>query len=77
MKHKKTLVLIFDNEQADLIMWKKQFKEELGQVCTNAKPAIESSLHNWTDSSFLFFSFGHGCLVLFFVFPPCKYHSFI
>jgi len=53
MKHKKTLVLIFDNEQADLIMWKKQFKEELGQVCTNAKPAIESSLHNWTDSYML------------------------
>ena len=30
--------VIFDNGQININIWKRQFKEELGLVCTKAKP---------------------------------------
>jgi hypothetical protein len=42
--------IIFDNEQVDHSKWKRLFKQELGLVCTKAKPAIVSTLNVWRDS---------------------------
>jgi hypothetical protein len=38
--------VIFDNEQASLNSWKRRFKEELGFVCTKAKPTRQLLLNS-------------------------------
>jgi len=42
--------VIFDNAQADINLWKRNFREELGQVCTKAKPSKQVLLNSWRDS---------------------------
>jgi hypothetical protein len=42
--------VIFDNAQANINVWKRHFKEELGHVCIKAKPSRSSSLSFWRDS---------------------------
>ena len=42
--------VIFDNGQANVNTWKLQFREELGLVCTKAKPERHTSLSVWRDS---------------------------
>ena len=42
--------IIFDNGQANLSNWKREFKEELGLVCTKAKPSRQAALRTWRDS---------------------------
>jgi hypothetical protein len=41
--------VIFDNEQANLNSWRR-FKEELGFVCTKAKPTRQLLLNTWRDN---------------------------
>ena len=42
--------VIFDNGQININIWKRRFKEELGLVCTKAKPNRQTSLSLWRDS---------------------------
>lgn len=42
--------VIFDNEQGNLHTWRRRFKEELGFVCTKAKPTKQLLLSSWRDS---------------------------
>jgi len=37
--------IIFDNAQANLSNWKRDFKEELGLVCSKAKPRRQTALN--------------------------------
>jgi len=39
--------IIFDNGVCNLSVWKRHFKEELGLVCTKAKPATKGPLSVW------------------------------
>jgi hypothetical protein len=41
---------IFDNEHFSLPNWKRVFKEELGLVCTKAKPSRQPAFNLWRDS---------------------------
>jgi len=50
----------FDNEHVDLSTWKRQFKKELGQVCTKAKPTIETHLQEFFKNDFASQLFGVG-----------------
>jgi hypothetical protein len=42
--------VIFDNGQININHWKRQFKTELGLVCTKAKPSKQSALNFWRDN---------------------------
>ena len=42
--------IIFDNGVCNLSVWKRHFKEELGLVCTKAKPATKGPLSVWWDN---------------------------
>ena len=42
--------VIFDDVQANLSNWKRQFKEELDRVCTKAKPSRQDALINWKEN---------------------------
>jgi hypothetical protein len=42
--------IIFDNGQRNVVAWKRRFKEELGLVCTKAKPSRSALLSVWRDS---------------------------
>jgi hypothetical protein len=42
--------IIFDNEEVSLNAWKRRFKDELGLVCTKAKPARQYTLNLWRDN---------------------------
>lgn len=44
--------IIFDNQQPSISNWKRRFKEELGLVCTKAKPARQQALNLWRDNLF-------------------------
>jgi hypothetical protein len=37
--------VIFDNVQINISTWKSKFKEELGYVCTKAKPEKQAQLN--------------------------------
>lgn len=45
--------IIFDNGQINVNLWNRQFKEELGLVCTKVKPTRQASLSLWRDSYLL------------------------
>jgi hypothetical protein len=42
--------IIFDNGHKNLQVWKRQFKDELGLVCTKAKPSISAAINSWKES---------------------------
>lgn len=42
--------VIFDNGTRNLLVWKKQFKEEFGLVRTKAKQATKGPLSVWRDN---------------------------
>jgi len=42
--------VVFDNGQINIHLWKRQFKEEFGLVCTKAKAARQVKLSAWRDS---------------------------
>lgn len=42
--------IIFNNGQININAWKRHFKDELGLVCTKAKPAKQIPLSLWRDS---------------------------
>lgn len=82
-------VMIFDHGRVDTSVWKRRFIQELGHVCTKAKPSLRDAIQSQRDSTlqcgFVCFSFGPSCLVsvlsasvlffLFFVVVHTK-HSF-
>jgi hypothetical protein len=49
-----------------LAIWRVEFKEELGFVCTKAKQSIAGALALWRESSMIIF------LLLFGLCKPCK-----
>jgi hypothetical protein len=42
--------VIFDNGQINIHLWKRQFKEEFGLVCTKARASRQVHLSAWRDS---------------------------
>ena len=42
--------VVFDNGQINIHLWKRQFKEEFGLVCTKAKAARQVKLSAWRVS---------------------------
>lgn len=42
--------VIFDDGQVNLNIWKRQFREEFGLVCTKAKPSRQAALVNWKEN---------------------------
>jgi hypothetical protein len=42
--------VIFDNGQININAWRRQFKGELGYMCTKAKLARQTQLNLWRDS---------------------------
>ena len=66
--------VIFDNGQANLSNWKRQFKEELDRVCTKAKPSRQDALINWKENFTQFFHFFSplGIMALYFFFFCCS-----
>ena len=52
--------VIFDNAQINITDCKRRFKEELGQVCTKAKPTIETHLQEFFKNDFASQLFGVG-----------------
>jgi len=42
--------VIFDQGQVNINIWRRDFKEELGLVCTKANPSRQNSLSSWRDS---------------------------
>jgi hypothetical protein len=58
---KVTNSITFDNASCNLSIWKSNFKEELGLVCTKAKPSRGNLLKQWRErereSFMMFYSF--------------------
>jgi len=42
--------IIFDNGQKCITQWKRQFKDELGLVCTRARESKSRLISLWGDS---------------------------
>jgi hypothetical protein len=42
--------VIFDNGRVNVSLWKRHFKDELGLVCAEAKPARQASISLWRDN---------------------------